>query len=77
MQYDFFGHVSDWHQHPHHVIPMASSMTPLHLFSQGNQNEVQHDFFGIVMHLVLALASCNVDGIVHGTTAFVSSRGSK
>ena len=27
-----------------------------------------------VMHMVLAFASCNVDGIVNGATAFVSSK---
>ena len=31
-----------WHQYQHHLIPMASSMAPLHLFSQDNQNDVQH-----------------------------------
>ena len=31
-----------WYQHQHHLIPMASS-TPLHLFSQDDQNEVQCD----------------------------------
>ena len=52
-----------------HVMSMASSMKTLHLFSQDNQNEVQH-VFGHVMHLVLA--SCDADGIVNGTAAFVS-----
>ena len=28
-----------------HVMPMALSVEPLHLFSQHNQNAVQHDFF--------------------------------
>ena len=32
MQHDIFGH----------VMPMASSMVPLHLFSQNNQIEVKH-----------------------------------
>ena len=31
-----------WHQHQHHVMPMALSIVPLHGFSQDNQNEVQH-----------------------------------
>ena len=31
-------------------------------------------FFGHVIHLVLALASCDADVIVNGTTAFVNSR---
>ena len=44
----FFGHVIYWHQH--HVMSMASSMAPLHFFSQDNQNEVQHNPFGHVMH---------------------------
>ena len=33
-----------WHQHQHHVMPVASSVTPLHLFGQDNQNEVLHNF---------------------------------
>ena len=31
-----------WHQHHHHVMPMETSMAPLHLFSQYNQNKVQN-----------------------------------
>ena len=46
-------------------------MMPLYLFSHDNGSEVQHGFFGYTMHLVLALASCDVDGIVNGTPAFV------
>ena len=53
---------------------MASSMVPLDLFSQDNQNEVKHDVFGHVMHLVLALATHDANGIVSGTTTFVSLR---
>ena len=68
-----------WHRHQHqyHVMPVASSVPPLHLFSQDNQNKVQHDFAGYLMHLVLALAACDDNGNVSGTTALVSSRWSK
>ena len=36
-----------WHQHQHHVMPMASSIAPLHLLSQDKWNEVQNYFFVI------------------------------
>ena len=51
------------HQHP--VIPMA----PQHLFSQDNQNEVQHDF---LLHNITrtSLAVTDTDGIVSGTITF-------
>ena len=52
----------------------GSSMAPLYLLGQDKQNEVQHDFSGHVMLLVLTLASSDVVGIVNGTIAFVISR---
>ena len=61
-----------------HVMAFApastSSIPSPHLFSLDNWNEVQHDFFGYVMHFVLALASCDADGIAHDKVALVSSR---
>ena len=62
------------HWNQHHVMPMASSIVPLHFLNQENQNEVQHDFSGHVMHSVLTLASCDAVGIVNGKTAFLCSR---
>ena len=50
---------------------MASSILLLHLYSQDNQNDMKHDSFGHVMHLVLASASYDADGIVNGTISFV------
>ena len=66
-----------WQQHQHPPMPMAPSVITLHLFSQDNQNEEQCDFFGHVMHLVLALASHDAEGIVIICHAFTRSRQSK
>ena len=56
-------------------MSMASSNALLHFFfKQDNQNEVQPDFFGHVIHLVMTFASCDADGVVNGKNAFVSSR---
>ena len=59
MQHDILVMGCHLHQLQHHVMPMASSMGPLHLFSCNNENEVQHYFFGHVMHLLLTLVSCD------------------
>ena len=67
MQHDFFGYVMPLaHQHHHHTMPIASSMAPLHLFSQDNQNEVPT--------MTLVLASHDVNGTKTGFIAFHSSR---
>ena len=59
IQHDSFGHV----------------MTLSHLFHQDNNNEVPlHFYFGHVICLLLALASCNADSNVNGTTALTNSR---
>ena len=55
-------------------MPKVSSVTPFHLLGQDDQNEIQHNFFGHVKYMVLALAACDADGIVNGTAAFVSSK---
>ena len=60
------------HQHQHHVMTTASSMTPLHLFCEDNQ--VQHDIFGLVMPLELLLISHDAKGIVNDTNAFTRAR---
>ena len=65
----FWGHVMQitwpkkssalhWHYHWHPVMPIASSMTPLHLLSQDNQNEVQNStfFWHYMMPMVSKLA---------------------
>ena len=43
-----------------------------HLLGQDNWNEVQHDFSGHVIHLVLTLALCNAGGIVNSMTALLA-----
>ena len=48
-------------------------MAPLHSFGQDNQNEVQNDISGHVMHFVLALTSCDADGTDNGIIAFICS----
>ena len=47
-------------------------MASFNLLGQDNLNEEQHYPLGHMMHFMLALASCDADGIVKGTTAFVS-----
>ena len=41
---------------------------------QDYQKKMQHDPFGHVMPLATASASCDVNGIINSTTAFVKSR---
>ena len=41
----------------HLVMPMASSIAPLHSLGQDHQNKVQYDFLLHVMSLVPGLAS--------------------
>ena len=64
MQNDIFGN----------VIPMASSMAPLHLFCQANQTEVQHNFWGHVIPLKLLSLSQDINIFINGTIPFVRSR---
>ena len=52
-----------WNQLQHHVMPLASSMAPLHFCAQDNQTEVQHDFLGHVIPLTLALTSYDATSI--------------
>ena len=58
----------------HHIILMASSIAPLHLFLQYDQNKLQHDFFSHLTLLALASASFDVNSILNRTTAFIRSR---
>ena len=37
---------------------MVSSIAPLHFFSQDNENEMQHNYFGHVM--LLMLVQCHI-----------------
>ena len=60
-----FGHVVHWHQK--HMVPMALSTAPLHSLDKHDQHEVQHDLFGHVIPVAIALASHDVESIVHGT----------
>ena len=52
-------------------------MAPLHFLGQDGQNEVQPDISGHVTPFTLALVSQDVDGIINGTTSFLSSGLSK
>ena len=45
------------------MMLMALSMEQLHLLAQNDQNEVQYEFFGHVMTLVLVLTSHDDDSI--------------
>ena len=45
------------------MMPMASSMAPLHSLGQDDSNEVQHDIFGHVRPLELVLALQKDTGI--------------
>ena len=54
------------------MMPNAIIDAQLHLFSQDNKNKVQHCFFWSCDAFGLALASCDADGIVNITTAFVN-----
>ena len=56
------------------MIPMASSMVPLHSLPQDDQNEVQDDIFEHVMPLKLAFTSGDADGAIISITAFLGSR---
>ena len=58
----------------HYLMWTAPSMTPLHSLGQVDQNDIQVDYFGHVTPLGPALASCDADSVVNGTTAFLSSR---
>ena len=49
--------------------PIVSSLTPFHLLCQDDQYEMQHDISGHV--LPPELASCDANGIINGTIAFV------
>ena len=45
-------------------------MAPLHLLGQDNQNEMQHDIFGHMMPLALALASSDTYSVTKGIIVF-------
>ena len=53
-------------------MPMASSMVPLHFWSRYSQHEVQPDFLGYAMHLVLGVAACDADVTVNSMIALIS-----
>ena len=60
-----------------YVMPLASSIAPLHFFSQDNQNEVQHNSFGHVMLLINVSRSDHTNTAINGTIPLVRSRWSK
>ena len=47
-------HHMAWYQH--NIVPMATSMAPLHSMDQDSKNEVQYDLFGHVMLMAPSLA---------------------
>ena len=51
-----------------------SSVAPFHLVGQDAEKKMHHDFFGHVMPLVPISESCDANGIINSTTAFVKSR---
>ena len=53
---------------------MASSIAPLHLLVQGDQNEMQHDFLSHWTLLALTSASFDADGIGNSIIVFIKSR---
>ena len=57
-----------------HMTLMASWRVPMDLFVQDDENEIQHDFFGNLTLFALASASCDDNGIVSSTIAFIKSR---
>ena len=62
-----------WHWPQHQVMLKALSAAPLHSSGQNNQNEVQHDLFGHVVSLALALASTDADSVINDMITFLSS----
>ena len=74
MQHDFLVMWHHWHQHQHHIMLMALSRAPLHSLHLDDQSEVQHDFSGHVMPLVLVLASNDAVSIPNITITFLRSR---
>ena len=54
-----------WYQG--HMTLMVSSIAPLHLLVQDNENEMQHDFFIHFTLLALAQVAHYSDGSVNGT----------
>ena len=53
---------------------MASSMEPVHLFSQDNLNQVQYKFLGHIMPLKLVSLSHEANNVSNGTIQFVRLR---
>ena len=53
-------------------MSIVSSMAPLHLLHQDHEKEMQLDFFGHVIPLTPASASCHGNGIMNGTTEIFS-----
>ena len=71
------GHWCPWCRDQHHVMPKASSMTPLHSLGQDDQKEVQHDFSVMWQHWLQHLHHYDANGIVNVITAFPRSTWSK
>ena len=63
-----------WCQCWYHMTLIALSMPLLHLLLQDALNEMQHDFFSHLLVLVLESASCDANGIINKTIAFIRIR---
>ena len=60
----------------HHVMPMASSMKPLHSLGQDDRKEVQPAFWSFdSIHVSVGITQCHQ--LLNGTIAFLRSRLSK
>ena len=66
--------VMQYHLHKCHLMPNGTINGTFHFLGQDSQNEVQHDFLGHMMPLVLASTSCDVEDIISHTNAFPRSR---
>ena len=54
------------------MMQIVLSMAPLPSLGQGIRNKVQHDFFGNVTPLALTSAAYGTDGMIYGTTEFLT-----
>ena len=77
MLHTFFNHFDTWHWHQHHVISMALSTVSLYTLCQGNQNNLQHSFYGHEIPLILVSVPHDANSVINGTIPFARSRWSK
>ena len=70
-----FSAICHWHHHC--VMPMALSIVSLYSLGKDDLNNVQHNVFGHVMALALALLSDHAKSVINDSILFVRSRWSK